>query len=89
MPSLEDLKKANEENDTKKSQKTGITQADRARLGKEKQQFSLVLGHPLFRANPIGTIKEHLENEMAIVNASHDNKTKSKKNKDGAKPSKK
>lgn len=57
------------EREMKKTQKTGITKADRTRLVKEKEKYNLVLNHPVFRTNPIATIKEHLQNELAIANA--------------------
>jgi hypothetical protein len=44
-----------------------LTKATRAKANKDREKFGLVLAHPVFRANPLATIKEHLQNELALA----------------------
>jgi len=55
--------------------------ANKKKLEADKQKFELVLNHQAFRANPLATIKEHLQNEMLLQNmqAEQEDKLKNKK----------
>jgi len=33
---------------------------------KEKEQFKLVMGHSLYRSNPLGVLQEHLSNTVKL-----------------------
>ena len=44
-----------------------LTNATRKHAAQDREKFGLVLAHPVFRANPLATIKEHLQNEMALA----------------------
>jgi hypothetical protein len=64
LASLPDVSNALEQQED--TTKTSLTIAERNQiLHKGKTDFGLVLGHPQFQANPLGTIREHLTNVIA------------------------
>jgi hypothetical protein len=64
LASLPDVSNALEQQD--ETTKTGLTIVERNQiLQKGRTDFGLVLGHPQFQANPLGTIREHLTNVIA------------------------
>ena len=48
----------------------GMDREERDKLAhNERRKFGLVLAHPVYRADPVAAIREHLQNEMAIARA--------------------
>jgi hypothetical protein len=64
------------------------------KLKQDKEKFEMVLNHQQFRANPLATMKEHLQNEMLLANAANEESSaksskKAKTAKNGSKNGKK
>ncbi len=78
LASLPDVSNAFSEQ-TEDQSKLGLSVVERNQmLHKGKTDFGLVLGHPQFQANPLGTIREHLTNVIAKSQSEREIKTQMK-----------